>query len=163
MEIGHLEISTYIVISVGATHWYCSIYIEDNNKLIEVKKLERELTSKEIIALNKIDRERGYPITHKMGNMTEGFISKEDAVSAGVKYFKEKYTGILFDSGYGSLSAWKKAIVYPHELTELVNKMNALADQFQSLNGYEGNNRTLVESIDNQWYKLYIKLIGTTK
>lgn len=159
MVIGHLDVTTWQGISIGATHWYCDLTVEENNKKVEDIELKRPIGAAEAAALNKEDKANGLLGSyHKRGNMTTGFMTKEAAIKAGVDYFKSKYKGILFDSGYASCSAWKKAIIFPEAVSLLVKEMNDLADKFQALNGYEGNNQKLVTKLDNQWYKLYLKL-----
>jgi hypothetical protein len=161
MVIGHLEITTWCGISIGAVHWYCNVIIEKDSNDVEWVKIERPLSSKETVALNKEARERGLlSDKYKAGEMTEGFNTEEEAIAAGIKYFESKYHGLLFDGGYGSYSAWKKIIRHPTEFTSLVTKMNQIADSFQSLNGYEcqKNKKKIVERLDKRWYKYMITL-----
>jgi hypothetical protein len=160
MVIGHLEVSTWQGISIGAIHWYCKIVVEENDK-VERIEMKRPITAKEAATMNKEEQERGLLFSsNKAGDLTEGFITEEDAIKTGTEYFASKYKGILYDSGYASCSAWKKVILCQPEFSELSNKMNLLADKFQTLNGYEcaKKDKKLVERIDNRWFKLSQKL-----
>lgn len=166
MVVGHLEVSTWQGISIGAVHWYCKVIIEENDKDFERVEMTRPLTAKEAATMNKEEQERGLLFSsNKAGDLTEGFITEEDAIKTGVQYFGSKYKGILYDSGYASCSAWKKVILCQPEFAELVNKMNLLADKFQALNGYEcvKKNKKLVEKIDNRWFRLSQKLEALCK
>lgn len=165
MIIGHLEISSWRGISIGAVHWYCHIHIQEDSEHHQRIELQRPMTAAEARAANKQDKERGRLLSvYKAGTLTDGFNTEEDAIKFGTKYFVDKYpNGILYDRGYASCSAWKKVIYYPlnnHKLEKIVKRMNALADRFQSLNGYEceKKNRERVERLDNRWYKMYSAL-----
>jgi Txe/YoeB family toxin of Txe-Axe toxin-antitoxin module len=161
MVVAHLQITTWAGISIGAIHWYCSIIVEENDKDVERTELKRPITAKEAATMNKEEQERGLLFSHnKAGDLTEGFMTEAEAIKAGIDYFTSKYKGVLYDSGYASCSAWKKVILCQPKFSELVNKMNALADKFQALNGYEcaKKDEKLVEKIDNRWYKLSRKL-----
>lgn len=156
MVIGTLEISTYQGISIGAVHWYGKLWIEDmadtnpnhRDKCIE---LTRKLTAKEIRAENL---EAGYSRVSK-GETTEGFNTREEVLRAGLQAFKSQFKGVLFEGGYACRSAWKNLIFWPPHLDKIAKQMNALAERFQSLNGYEGRERRRVERLDKKWGRLY--------
>lgn len=161
MVIGHLEVSTWQGISIGAVHWYCKVIVEENDTDVERVEIQRPLTAKEAATLNKEEQERGLLFSHnKAGDLTEGFITEEEAIKAGTDYFASKYKGVLYDGGYACCSAWKKVILCQPQFAELANKMNLIADKFQALNGYEcaKKNKKLVERLDNRWFKLSRKL-----
>lgn len=160
MVIGHLDITSWVGISLGASHWYCKVIVEENDEDVERVQMTRPLTSKEIAAMNRESQEKYGFSNNRQGDTTEGYWTKEEAVQAGIDYFKSKYNGVLFDGERTSCSAWKKVIVHPPELTALVTEMNKIADMFQGLNGYEceKSKEALVERLDNKWYKKYIKL-----
>lgn len=160
MVIGHLDITSWRGISIGAVHWYVSIIIDEGDKLTETIELTRPLTSAEAKALNVERAARGYFSRHKAGDKTTGFNTEEDAINTGIQYFKAHYTGVLLDGDYACYSAWKKVIVYPNEFAPLVKEMNDLADRFQKLNGYECDRKhaKLVERLDQRWAKRYTAL-----
>lgn len=166
MVIGHLDVSTWAGISIGAVHWYCSIVVDDGDTEVERLELERPLTAKEAATMNKEARAQGYlSKMYSAGNKTRGFNTEEEAKAAGIKYFMSKYRGVLFDSGHACWSAWKKAIHYPIELHTLIQEMNALADKFQALNGYEckKDKMKMVERLDDRWRKKYEAVINWDK
>jgi len=159
MVIAHLEVSSWRGISIGAVHWYCELIVEDGTDTKYIKMV-RPLTAKEVAVMNKERRERGYTGHHSVGEATEGFITEQEAIKAGIDFFSAHYKGVLFDSGHTSCSAWKKVIIWQPQFAPSVNKMNTIADIFQGFNGYEceKKNMKLVEKLDGRWYKLYVKL-----
>lgn len=146
MVIGVLTISSYVGISLGAVHCYGKLWVED--KCIE---LTRKLTAKEIRAENL---EAGFKRVSK-GETTEGFATREDVRAAGLQYFKSNFKGVLFEGQYGCRSAWSNIIYWPPHLDKIAKQMNAIAERFQSLNGYEGREQRRVERLDKKWGRLY--------
>jgi hypothetical protein len=163
MAVVHLDVSSWRGISIGAVHWYVSVKYNNPTERygLTTLELERPLTADEAKRMNKEARERGYMSNmYEAGGMTEGFNTEAEAIAAGIKYFKDNFKGILYDSGYASHSGWKKIIAYDPEFEELALRMNKLADRFQALNGYECKKKdtSLVERIDARWGVLADKI-----
>lgn len=161
--IAHLDITTWVGLSIGAQHYYVELIIDNPNAKhgTDRIKIERPLTATEAIVMNLEAKAQGYlSRMYKPGEMTQGYNSREDAIAAGIKYFNEHYQGVLYDGDHCSCSAWKKAVVWPEEFTHIVKSMNKLADEFQALNGYEckKDKEAQVERLDKRWYKRYHKL-----
>lgn len=159
----HLDVSTWQGISIGAVHYYVSVYYETPTERYGLKiiELERPLSQDEAKRMNKEARERGYLSNmYTAGDMTEGFDTEAQAVAAGIKYYKDNFVGILYDGGYATHSGWKKIIAYDPDLEELALRMNKLATEFQALNGYECKKKDekLVERLDARWGKLCDKI-----
>jgi len=163
LVVAHLDITSWVGISIGAVHSYCQVIVEEgeNPKETHRFKMERVMDAKEVSTLNKEFKERGLLGDRwSPGDKTEGFITEADAIRAGTEFFAKNYKGILYDGGYASCSAWKKVILCQPQFGELVNKMNAIADKFQKLNGYEceKKHKQIVERLDARWYKKMRKL-----
>jgi|FAXJ01.1.fsa_nt_gi hypothetical protein len=160
MVISILEISTYIGNSPGAIHYYGRLWIQDvddtnpNRDDVQIK-LTRKLTGKEVRAENL---EAGYTRVRK-GSTTEGFMTRGEVITAGLKHFKSHYQGVLIEGQYACLSAWQNLIYWSPCFDKIATEMNALAKEFQSLNGYEGDEEKRVEQLDKRWYTLYSTLI----
>ncbi len=169
MQIAHLDITSWRGISIGAVHWYAELIIDDANEKYGWKrvKLERPLTSVESKAMNIEKKRQGYrSFNYQSGDLTEGFNTREEAIAAGIAAFKASSEGVLMLGDHCSCSAWKKAVYWHESFTPLVNKMNAIADKFQALNGYEGEKRKQVERLDKQFmakYDAIEKLIKKTQ
>lgn len=156
MVIGHLDITSWVGTSIGAIHCYCKLIVEEKDKDIARIELLRPITTSEAKQLNAEFKAQGYLAKHVTpGDLTEGFNTREEAIAAGLNLFKEKYNGILFDGGYASYSPWKRLIHWPSEFEPIVKEMNKIADEFQAIDGYEGTQETLAESLDNRWQKRY--------
>lgn len=158
MYIAHLNISSWRGISIGAVHWYAELIVDDEKEPYGWKriKLQRPLTSAEAKAMNLEKKRQGYlSSNYRAGNLTEGFNTEEEAIAEGIKVFKISYDGVLFLGDHCSCSAWKKVIYAPEAASEKVKEINAIADEFQSLNGYEGKARKRVEMLDKQFMKRY--------
>jgi hypothetical protein len=158
MYIAHLDIYSWRGLSIGAVHWYGELIVDDETHPYGCKriKLQRPLLASEAKAMNIENKAQGYlSFNYKAGQLTEGFNTEEEAVAEGIKQFKASYEGVLFQGDHCSCSAWKKAIYWPKAFAPLIKELNAIADKFQALNGYEGKERKKVESLDKQFMKRY--------
>ena len=156
MVFASLEVTNHTGISIGAIHWYAKLWVDDlcertdgsNYTMIE---LERKLTGAERRTLNL---EAGATVFLK-GATTEGFMTREDAIRAGLQRFKSQYKGVLFHGSMSDRSPWKEVLYCPPHLQKIADQMNALGERFRSLNGYEGKTPIRVERLDKKWYRLY--------
>jgi hypothetical protein len=156
MVFGSLEVTNHTGISIGAVHWYGKLWIDDlsdnpNGDYLTLIELERKMTGAERRTLNL---EAGSTIFLK-GATTEGFMTKEDAIAAGLKRFRSQYKGVLFLGSMADRSAWKEVLYCPPHLQKIADQMNALGKRFRSLNGYEGRTPIRVERLDKKWGRLY--------
>lgn len=159
-KIGHLHITSFRGISLGAIHWYGKLIIGLHSEKEKIE-LNRPLTAKEAKTMNSEASRVGFFNKHKPGDLIDGFMSEEDAIRKGIEYFKKHYNGILYLGDTCSCSAWKRVILWPvdnNKINNLVIKMNKISDKFISLNGYEGPEEEVVTKLDNEWYKLYNEL-----
>ena len=156
MVFGSLEVTNHTGISIGAIHWYAKLWIDDlsenrNGDYLTLIELERKLTGAERRALNL---EAGATVFLK-GATTEGFMTREDAIAAGLKRFRSQYKGVLFLGSMSDRSPWKSVLYCPPDTQKIADQMNALGERFRSLNGYEGKTPIRVERLDKKWYRLY--------
>lgn len=159
MVFASLEVTNHTGISVGAIHWYAKMWVDDlsddfKGDYLTVIQLERRMTVAERRALNL---EAGATVFFK-GTTTEGYMTKEDAIAAGLKRFKSQYEGVLFLGSVADRSPWKSVLYCPPHLQKMADQMNALGKRFRSMNGYEGRTPIRVERLDKKWYKLYCTL-----
>lgn len=153
MHIGHLNVTTFRGISIGAEHWYGDLHIEnadDSNDHHEIE-LSRKLSDKEVLALNKKAGARIY----ESGDKSTGFNTEAEVWEIGIQKFKSDYKGILLTGDSACWSAWANVLVYPDSFAPIVHEMNEIAKEFQSLNGYEGSEQSKVEKLDDRWMRRY--------
>lgn len=163
MSVGILEISSWRGISIGAVHWYASLKMDDPKAKYGLTTIEltRPLLAEEVKTMNAEAKAQGYMARmYRIGEQTEGFNTEEEAIQAGIKYFNEHYTGVLYKGQYSVCSAWQDLLVWPKEHDIIAKSMTKLAKQFQALNGYECKPKDLptIERLDNRWQKRYFKL-----
>lgn len=162
MTIGHLDITSWRGISIGAVHWYAELIIHDETAPYGSRHIEmkRPITASEAKQMNLADKERGLLSSrYRAAYMTEGFNTEEEAIEAGKVYFNSHYEGVLFLGDSGCCSAWTNVILWHKDFDAIVKKMNTLAKRFQRGNGYEGN-EDRARKIDDMWQPLYFKLMG---
>lgn len=161
--IGHLEISSYRGISIGAVHYYGRIRLQHRDDLDSYKdpiELQRPIDTKEAIVMNKEFREsKGADYDrYYAGMLTNGFWQPVDVITNRIEYFKTKYPdGILMSRSSAEWSAWKEVLYYPKQFKKIAEKMNKLSIKFREIDGYEGDEKEATR-IDKKWEALYIQL-----
>lgn len=152
--VGTLNVTTWQGISIGAVHWYAKLYYEVDNKL-ETVEITRKMPAKEARERSKQAKEEGYRSTlYRAGEETEGFNTEQEAIQAGIDYFKKHFDGVLYLGEYASCSAWKRVIYWKEPHAALVKEMNEISDKFIAVDGYEGDEKE-AEKLDKQWYKRF--------
>ncbi len=170
-----LEISSWAGISIGAIHYYGKLMFDDPAKKVvdgegyttcsglTSVNMERTLTSIELKVENAQLQSVGLSARYRVGDTTTGFITEQDAINAAIKYFNEHFDvnqSVLYKGSYASYSAWQTLLVWPKKHNLLAKSMNALAKEFQALNGYECRTKpeSYIERLDHRWQKRYDKM-----
>jgi hypothetical protein len=147
-----LDITSFTYIgSIGAEHYYGKIIFTD--KSIERFDLQHPLTQKEAIHLNKKDGDIKIFHRYKRGELSDRFETENDVINYGIKLFKEKYSDYILILGNNCARSAVPLIYWPNKLNKLAVKINKLADKWEKIGGYEGNDK-LAGKIDNEWNNL---------
>lgn len=150
--------------AIGAMHYYgrlvwrnpASTDWKDRNIEHELRRL---MTRKEIAIANKEMREDGYKgawLNKDNGpHLTRGFYSYDEVRAFAIKTAAELFKGeeyILCERDTGCLSA-SPLLAYPERYRKQAERINALAEEWHRIGGYEGNEKRARE-IDKEWFNL---------
>lgn len=149
-----LEITNWAGISIGATHFYAHIWI-DNDKI----ELEAPLSAKEAKYLNKNDK---YGARYKVGMMSSRIGTEKAARQAGLEYFlghKKPHHKVLLVGDYATCDAqeilWMKDNKYMQKLNAMHGILEMMCgdsyDPYGEIQGYE--------ELQKEWEDLYNKVI----
>jgi hypothetical protein len=161
--IGYLELTSFVWCgSLGANHYYGEIKYElgnhddwmKNRHKIEVYRI---LSRKDALQLTKLDESWGRYGVHSPGDKSERFDTVEEVVRRGIEMWKNRFPlGVLIKGASATRSA-QPIIYWPKELDKLAKKLNLLAEEWERIDGYEGN-YDRAKIIDDKFNKLFSHL-----
>lgn len=88
-KVVHLEVSSYIGISLGATHFYGKLVREDGQGQLETVYLMRKLTARDATEMNKSDPDR----TWRAGQSYDGYNTTQDIIDQALAEYKQYFPG----------------------------------------------------------------------
>jgi hypothetical protein len=149
-----IDISTWAGISLGGEHFYGKLkWTNDEGKLQSVD-LEHPLSRREATYLSKKSEAYGKGM-YKAGMMDNRFETREELIRYAIKKFKELRKtpqAILINSSYSNCSA-RPLLAWPKGFSKQAKRCNDLAEEWEKIDGYEGNyNRA--DAIDDEWNKI---------
>jgi len=171
MRCVYLNITSWVGTSaIGAQHYYGKLKwrtVKDRYEYHELE-LKRPMTAKEIRQQNTENAENGYTWKIKKGELTRGFMTRDEVVSTGKAKASKLFNTdsyILLDGDGGSLSA-QPLLYCPTSLESVANKINELASVWDRIGGYgyafSAANKARddrAEQIDAEWLTLMRSIV----
>jgi hypothetical protein len=145
--IGYLSLMQYDL--AAGIHWYGTLRIKDQERgHHDVKHVLNAATARR---LNKDDRHRGDGPTYRAGQETQRFTTKGSCHAAGITLAKSLGCKWLFE-GSSAVCDPQHVIYGPDEA--VVTQLNALWQEAEANDGWDGNNKTM-QSICDRWDALW--------
>lgn len=146
-RIVYLEISSWVGISLGATHCYGDLW--SNGERYPMRK---KLTPREAIALNKKhewDQYRG-------GDLYSGFDSHSEITLIALETYKTHFPQAdILVLGRSCVAEPQKILDGPPEIKE---KVNAWYEEAEKIDWYDGDQEERMEKISNEFWEFWIKI-----
>ena len=143
--IGYVSIMQYDI--GGGIHWYGTLRIKDGSQF-DVKHTLDAATARR---LNKDDRHRQDTPTYRPGHETQRFISRESCLTAAMKMAAEMGVTWLLE-GSGACCDPQHVLIGPEPLK---TKLNKLWQEAESINGWDGREKGLMQNICDRWDVLW--------
>ena len=146
-NIIHLNITSWVGISIDVVHCYGRLYYKDD--CIEIKKI---LTQTEANALNIKEGTKTVGAYHK-GDMCSRFDNEKEVIDLAIKLIEKEYPQVdLLLSGDRSSVSVNEAFWGKNK--KLVNRINELYKEADELDFYSGKDNVRMETLDDEFEKL---------
>lgn len=148
IKVVHLHLTSWSGISIGARHWYGTLYgIRKSHRLEAVigeeEAKKRNRTAAAVYGISHA--------TYKPRDMSEGFSSREAVIAFAVKTWRMHFRGYhLLVEGDRCYVEPKPVLDGDHPLRARINRM---AKEFEKISGWEGNPKR-ADQLSDEWHAL---------
>jgi len=144
-RVVYLEITSWIGMSIGATHYYGELKCGD-------KKVDllHPLTRKEAANLNK---ESLFDYMYKAGENYPGYVNRDKLIKQAIKTFIDHFpTADILISGRSYCADPQEILVGPEDLKEFVNSLVKEADSFGRYEGDKMRMEIIFQKFRKFWH-----------
>lgn len=142
----YAKISSWVGLSIGATHMYCNLCWEDEKGYHKIE-LHRNLTQEDADILNKKDKVDFY----KLNDTTNRFDSEEQIYETIIDYVKHSNVPFkLIVKGDNFYAEVQEAIWGPEKIVKKINKLYKEYEKYQYLDNYTPE----MDKINNEFDKI---------
>ena len=143
----HLNISSWVGLSIGAVHTYGKLYFKDDR--VEIKK---KLTQIEADILNIKEDTKTFG-GYQEGDMCSRFDNEKEVIDLAIKLIEKEYPQVdLLLSGNRSSVSVNEAFWGKDK--KLVDKINELYKEADSLDFYSGKDDVRMQELDDNFQEL---------
>lgn len=147
-NIAHLNISSWVGISIGANHCYGKLNYQDEDR-IEIKRI---LTQADVDKLNEYDRNDVFG-KYKVGDECERFDTEQEIIDLAIKIIENDYPQVdLLLARDGASVSVNEA--YWGKDQKVVDRINELYKEADELKYYSGIDDDRMEELDDEFEKL---------
>jgi hypothetical protein len=147
-NIGHLNISSWIGVSIGAVHVYGNLHYNWNRT-----EIKRNLTQEEANKINKKEDMINATYHYKKGDECGRFDTEKEIIDLTIKLLEKEYPQVdLLLSGDGASVSVNKAFWGKDK--KLVDKINELYKEADKLDFYSGKDDDRMEVLDDEFEKM---------
>jgi hypothetical protein len=148
-NIAHLNITSWVGISIGAVHVYGKLRYKDWD-YIEIKRV---LTQAEANKINKKEDMINATYHYRKGDECGRFDTEKEIIDLTIKLLEKKYpqVDLLLSSDGASVSVNK---AFWGKDKKLVNRINELYEEADKLDFYSGKDDDRMEELDYEFEKL---------
>lgn len=146
-NVAHLNISSWVGISIGASHCYGNLHYNG-----EQIKINRILTQTNIDKLNGYDRNNVYGC-YEVGDECGRFDTRQEIIDLAIKIIKKDYpqVDLLLARDGASVSVNE---VYWGKDKKLIDRINELYEEADELEYYSGKDDVRMEELDDEFQEL---------
>lgn len=147
-NIAHLNISSWVGISIGANHCYGKLNYQDEDR-IEIKRI---LTHVDADKLNDYDRNDVFE-SYNAGDECTRFDTEQEIIDSAIEIIKKDYpqVDLLLARDGASISVNE---VYWGKDQKVVDRINELYKEADKLGYYSGKDDDRMEELDDEFEKL---------